>query len=174
MARIADSPIVRFYLGQGTDHRGRRIHDILSWDDAALESVHDYVQWLFPLNEPSAFNAHAPLVVDADRAAFAADPALATMLRRSFERMLGFYGFQLVGETVQRAAAWPERSRGWLNPHNHNYLRLTRIMKSLSLLGQTALARALGDALLEEFGRAPDRIGETTARYWRAAGRESG
>ena len=52
----AESALITFYRGSGTDHAGRRIDEILSWDDAALESVHDYIQWLFPLDEPSRFN----------------------------------------------------------------------------------------------------------------------
>jgi hypothetical protein len=166
----SESAIVRFYEGTGRDHRGRRLDDILALPDEALEHVHDYVQWLFPLDEPSAFNSHAPLVGAADRAAFRDDQALADNLRRSFDRMLGFYGFEWSGGAVRRGKIWPDRSALWLNPYNHNYLRLTRIMKSLALLGQEELARALREALLAEYDRAPERIGPTTRSYWQNAG----
>ena len=163
------SALVCFYRGSDGDHRGRRIDDILSWNDQALESVHDYIQWLFPLDEPSAFNVSAPLVTIADREAFRTDPTLANNLRRSFDRMLAFYGLELVDEQVRRGTNWTERSEVWLHPHNHNYLRLTRILKSLKLLGQPDLAQALGEALLSEYRRSPDRVGATTADYWKAA-----
>jgi Opioid growth factor receptor (OGFr) conserved region len=165
-----ESRLLKFYKGSGPDHSRRRLDEILLWDDQALEQVHDYIQWLFPLDEPSAFNADAPLVTQSDRAAFRADPALAANLRRSLLRMLAFYGFRQTETggtaTIERAETWEVRSRTWLHPHNHNYLRLTRIMKSLVLLGQSILARALGRALLEEYRLAPDLIGPTTAGFW--------
>jgi hypothetical protein len=171
------STVVRFYRGDGRDARGRTLDDILGWDDAALESVHDFVQWLFPLDEPSAFNPDAPLVSEADRAAFRQDPRLEANLRRAFERMLAFYGLELdetgAAPAVRRAGSWDERSPVWLHRGNHNHLRLTRILKSLTILGQPALARALYDRLWEEANRAPDRITPVTLRYWTSASRTS-
>ena len=87
--------------------------------------------------------------------------------------MLAFYGFRLVESsdrmTVERGDTWSARSTIWLRPHNHNFLRQTRIIKSLTLLGQPTLARAFGDALLKEYELAPAVIGATTAGYWRDA-----
>lgn len=174
MAGPPDSAVVRFYRGFGHDHRGRRLDEILGWGDEALEHVHDYIQWLFPLDEASAFNPYAPLVTPTDREAFTIDANLTANVRRSFERMLAFYGFRQVGGKVERGKNWPERSRAWLQPHNHNYLRLTRIMKSLTLLGQPELGRALEEALLEEYDGAPERIGTTTLKFWKAAVSRSG
>jgi hypothetical protein len=167
----SDSAIVRFYRGAGADHRGRFLEDVLRWDDEALEAVHDYIQWLFPVDEPSMFNPHAPLVSAADRDAFRRDSGLAANLGRSFDRMLAFYGFQAqqIGAEldVNRAVSWTHRSAVWLNPGNHNYLRLTRILRSLMLLGQPQLARALYERLREESERAdPGRVSSTTLAYW--------
>lgn len=168
-----ESRLLRFYRGDGLDSEGRRFDEILGWDDRLLEGVHDYIQWLFPLDEPSAFNMDAPLVTPADRHAFASDAALAGNIKRAFLRMLAFYGFRLVessgGASVERADTWPSRSRTWLHPNNHNFLRQTRIVKSLTLVGQPGLARAFGEALLKEHERAPAAIGSTTAGYWKDA-----
>ncbi len=71
MSRLTD-----FYAGRGTDTEGRRLADLLAWDDDDLEQVHDFIQWLFPLPEPSRFNADAPLLTPDDIAAFHADAAL--------------------------------------------------------------------------------------------------
>ena len=46
-------PVVAFYRLEAPDARGRMLHDIWRWDSARLETVHDYIQWLFPLDVPS-------------------------------------------------------------------------------------------------------------------------
>jgi hypothetical protein len=50
------SKLINFYLGNECDHRGRNIIAIWQWNNEQLETVHDYIQWLFPLKEKSAFN----------------------------------------------------------------------------------------------------------------------
>ena len=61
-AMTADARIVGFYSGTAPDHRGRYLHEIQRWSDDQLEKVHDYIQWLFPLPEPSGFNLAAPVL----------------------------------------------------------------------------------------------------------------
>jgi hypothetical protein len=57
---VKPSRVIGFYSGTEPDHRIRYLHEIQEWPDDQLESVHDYIQWLFPLPEPSSFNAAAP------------------------------------------------------------------------------------------------------------------
>jgi hypothetical protein len=177
MALDTASPLIRFYRGDGHDARGRRLEDILEWDDRRLEAVHDYIQWLFPLDEPSRFNRDAPLLTAADRQAFQDDPRLTANLRRAFERMLAFYGlkFERSGAAlrVARGERWAERAPEWLHPGNHNLLRLTRIMKSLMLLGVPELGRALYEGLARE-PELTDGVTRETLGYWRSAVRGSG
>lgn len=163
------SPIVAFYRGEAPDDRGRALAAIQGWDDGALEAVHDYVQWLFPLPERSAFNSAAPLLGPADVAAFRDSAALRGRLLASFRRMLAFYGFAL-DETggalrVVPAPDFARQSRNWLRPGNHNLLRLTRIIRCMTLLGLPEHARALL-ACLEGVGSG---VGAVTLRYWRDA-----
>ncbi len=88
----ACSPLIGFYSGEQPDNRGRQLTGIQSWSDEQLEAVHDYVQWLFPLPERSAFNPGAPLLSAADIEAFHAGAELRGRLLASFRRMLAFYG----------------------------------------------------------------------------------
>jgi hypothetical protein len=173
-----NTPIVQFYDGRGRDQSGRSLAEILQWDDAALERVHDFIQWLFPLDEPSGANWQAPVLTASDIRAFADDAGLRAALRRSLVRMLAFYGLRLhddprqatIRPTVERADNWVERSRVWLTPMNHNHLRLTRMMKCLALLGLPEHARALRDALLREAALAgPAVVSAVTLQYWRAS-----
>jgi hypothetical protein len=167
-SREARSAIVRFYQGEAADDRGRTLDTILSWDDGRLEAVHDYIQWLFPLDEPSRFNPSAPLLTAHDRAAFR-DPDLAANLRRALDRMLAFYGFTLDPSPpprIKRSSRWSERSAVWLHAGNHNLLRLTRIIRSLALLGQTDLSTAMYGALRRE---CEGHVSAVTLEYWKEA-----
>jgi len=59
---VMPSRIIGFYNCTESDHRGRYRREIQEWPDDQLESVHDYIQWLFPLPEPSGFNVAAPVL----------------------------------------------------------------------------------------------------------------
>jgi Opioid growth factor receptor (OGFr) conserved region len=170
------SDLVRFYSGAGPDHRGRYLKDIQQWSDDRLEAVHDYIQWLFPLPEPSAFNAAAPVLTSTSIGQFRAQPELQQKLRASFLRMMDFYGLELhSGEkiVVTRGADFAARSRVWLSAGNHNHLRITRILRSLKLLGLEAEATAFFDCLSEIYQDEQKEpfaaISEETMFYWREA-----
>ena len=162
-------PIVDFYSGKATDTSGRTLTEIHTWDYHRLENVHDYIQWLFPLPEPSQYNPLAP-VLDAEQIAkFHTDADLREQLLASFDKMLGFYGFEHNNMLIIRSNRWEERSRNWLRAGNHNHLRLTRILKSLSLLGLKDHALALLDALNTVYAEKSSAISGTTMGYWKRA-----
>jgi Opioid growth factor receptor (OGFr) conserved region len=75
--------------------------------------------------------------------------------------------------SIIRSNSWEERSRNWLRPGNHNHLRLTRILKSLSILGLKDYAHALFEALNAVFSEESGAITVTTMRYWKRAMFES-
>lgn len=91
------NPIIRFYDHdvQAKDLRGRTQDDILSWSDRKLETCHNYIQMLFPLPESSPFNFEAPVITREVFDAFRSRSELRSCLRRSYERILKFYGFTL-------------------------------------------------------------------------------
>lgn len=168
MSGKASDPIVAFYSG-GRDAAGRTLDEILAWDDERLETVHDYIQWLFPTRQPSAVNPFAPLVTEGTVRAFAADETLRRRLREAMDRMLGFYGLKRQAAHIEiDAARFAVRARTWLHPGNHNHLRLTRIMDSLLSLGLRDDALALKRCLLEDVCTAPGgRVSERTMEFWR-------
>jgi Opioid growth factor receptor (OGFr) conserved region len=164
------SRLVAFYRGEATDTEGRRLEAIWGWDDEYLEIAHDYVQWLFPLTEPSQFNRDAPVLTDAGIAAFHTDSVLRSKLRKSFERMLTFFGLAIAedGRAVDGpnfAARVPDV---WAEP-NHNWLRVTRILRSLTLLGLAPLAQALFSWLEATYGSRKFPISDETFWYWTEA-----
>ena len=154
------SALVDFYTGSGTDSQGRTLAEIHAWDDAKLEAVHDYIQWLFPLPEASAYNPDAPLLTDGDITAFHDRDDLHTALGKSLVRMRVFYGLP----------SGKARQAQWVTPGNHNMLRLSRILRSLHLLGLEHEAHALFrdlEALYKAGAGAV--IGPVTLGYWRRA-----
>lgn len=93
-----ESPlIIRFYDHdiQANDSRGRTLEQILAWGDEKLERSHNYIQMLFPLPEGSPYNWEAPVITREVMEAFRSRVELRDHLRKSFERMLDFYGFAL-------------------------------------------------------------------------------
>ncbi len=68
-------------------------------------------------------------------------------------------------------ARFGARAPNWLTPHNHNHLRLTRIMDSLATLGLAEDARALQRCLVEDIydGVGRGRITRETYKYWVSA-----
>ena len=174
MSMVTD-PIVSFYSG-GVDDRGRTLQSILEWSDDRLESVHDYIQWVFPTTTPSGVNPWAPLVTDVTIAAFKSSP-LRDRLRAALDRMLTFYGLARATDATGHVAIAIDRNRferraaNWLTPGNHNHLRLTRIMQSLWALGLESEAAALQRCLLNDIdeGAGAKRITRETVAYWRTA-----
>jgi hypothetical protein len=148
------SKITDFYKGAGTDNRGRLHSDILKFSDADLERVHDFIQWLFPLREPSKFNPKAPVLTDEDVAEFLASEEMRAKLGTSFDRMMSFYH---IGD----ACPW------WAHPYDHNLLRLTRILSSLRTLGCVGEADFLLGRLEAITAANPGRIPVHTLSFWR-------
>jgi hypothetical protein len=163
--------IVPFYLGAQRDSEGRTIAEIWVWDFEELECAHDYIQWLFPLPERSAFNPDAPLVDNEVIQAFKSDLRLRQNLLRSLTVMLRFYGLQRqendVGKVViTQSEDYPDRQCEWVQPFDHNYLRITRILKCLMLFGLGNEAQAFYECLKQIYRESSDQIGGETFQYW--------
>lgn len=182
---MTDSPpkpneeITGFYSGSKPDAHGRYLREIQSWPDDALEYVHNFIQWLFPLTDPSPVNPRAPVLDRETISAFRSRPDLQQNLRTSFERMLRFYGFQPVPGSparLERSPNFDDRASNWLSAGNHNHLRITRIIKCLRLLGFELEAKAFFDTLAEIYAvekkKPRPAISSTTFRFWVSAARD--
>jgi Opioid growth factor receptor (OGFr) conserved region len=165
--------IVDFY-GGAADDRGRHLEQIWSWPDDEIETVHDFIQWLFPLDTVSRANPNAPLVTASTIQAFQQSDELRGKLEASLERMLAFYGLRHAGDRIEKSDTFPKQRRywlggyGWLGP-NHNHLRITRILRSLALLGLPHHTQALAQCLADLYPFERSHINKTTLRYWMEA-----
>jgi hypothetical protein len=173
MAMANDGDKLTRFFGGRADDDGRTFDEILGWDDARLEMVHDYIQWIFPLPERSGANPWAPVLDAVTIAAIRNDAEMQGRLRAGFQRMLAFYGFDLEGDAVVQGPRFAAASRNWLHAGNHNHLRLTRMLRSLRVLGLEREAAALWEALraLYEGENAAGRrtITSETFAFWKQA-----
>jgi hypothetical protein len=173
--QAADDKLTRFFAG-GRDDLGRTSDEILRWDDERLEMVHDYIQWIFPLPERSGANPSAPVLTQGSISLIRDTPEMQQRLGGGYQRMLKFYGFECEGERVVQSPAFPAVSRNWLKPGNHNHLRLTRMLRSMRLLGLGSEAASLWAALrqLYESERSAGRrsISDETFAFWKRAATE--
>lgn len=164
------SEIEKFYIEGCPNAVGYTLEYILNQSDSWLEQKHDYIQWLFPTDQPSQFNLKAPVVSQksADKLIQKYGDELKDKIIQSFFRMARFYGFRvfyIVGDSVVVEPNDMVEKR-WLTKGNHNFLRLTRIMQSLQLFGLQNHYKALKDCLLSFAAEYPDVIGEKTKKYW--------
>ena len=159
--------LIPFYSGEGMDAEGRTFEDILSFSDSRLESVHNYIQWLFPLSTPSVHNRNAPLLNRELIESMQGSPAIKENILRAFNRMLRFYGLRLESSgSVERADNWEERKRCWVTPHNHNYLRITRILAFMKIMNFHEEVEAFQDQLLTIYTENKHVIGKSTYKFW--------
>lgn len=130
----------RFYMNEiPSKPSGDLIDKIhLEWYDdyKLLERHHGYIQWLFPIRD-TGMNWQAQELQKHEIQKIRKNKKAMKRVLQSYKMMLGFYGMKLVNEedgTVERAHNWRERF-SHLNSSFHNYLRITRILKSLGELG---------------------------------------
>lgn len=172
-------PIVSFYDSDspGVDYKNRRLTDILSYSNNELELSHNYIQVLFPLPEGSPFNPSAPLIDEATFATFRQRPELRNSIHRAFRRMLVFYGFQLLQDSTTDQESMnivpgnnaDRQFRIWVKAFNHNHLRITRIIRSLRVLGLEDEAAAFFHALGKVDETHPGKISSRSLTYWTRA-----
>ena len=118
--------IVGFLEGKTPDHRGRMLSTLWRQSDDDAEHNHDFIQWMFPLDEPSQVVSSAPVLGDFD----------IDEIRES----------QLAIENLDKSVSWflgfLERNDHWITNYDHNHLRITRAIKSLRLLSGDQAADA--------------------------------
>ncbi|CAH1786708.1 unnamed protein product [Owenia fusiformis] len=108
-------------------------------DYKRLEQHHGYIQWLFPIRE-RGMNWEAQELQKFEAEAIKRDPNTHGRVLKAYKMMLHFYGMKLIDETettdgrIERHDNWELRFQN-LNRSTHNYLRITRILKSLGELG---------------------------------------
>ncbi|XP_065399933.1 opioid growth factor receptor-like protein 1 isoform X3 [Macaca fascicularis] len=138
---------------QMENYRGVYIEEVLNkWkgDYEKLEHNHTYIQWLFPLRE-QGLNFYAKELTTYEIEEFKKTKEAIRRFLLAYKMMLEFFGIKLTDKTgnVARAVNWQERFQH-LNESQHNYLRITRILKSLGELGYESFKSPLVKFILHE------------------------
>ncbi|XP_052234360.1 opioid growth factor receptor-like protein 1 isoform X2 [Dreissena polymorpha] len=134
---------------------GSDIEEMLKWhgDYKKLENGHSYIQWLFPIPESSGLNYSAQELFPYEAEEIRNNKETLDRVLRAYKMMLNFYGMDLVDETsgkIRRCEAnWVERFEH-LNRSFHNYLRITRILKSIGELGYDRYQKPLVKFIIAE------------------------
>jgi hypothetical protein len=147
------SNIVQFLSGKGFDHKGRTLNQIRSFPDWRLEREHDFIQWMFPSDIHSNYFDKAPILTDEDIEYIKNSEDVQKNLQLSLERIIQFY----------------EKNDYWITQKNHNFLRLTRILRCLWIAGRVhdyvCLSKVL-DGIYDDYC---EIIGPETFMYWKKA-----
>jgi hypothetical protein len=142
--------IVGFLEGKTPDHKGRILAMLLQQTDHQAETTHDYIQWLFPLDEPSRSVMGAPVLNELD----------IEDIRHS----------ELAQQNLVKSAIWflgfLERNDHWITKYDHNHLRITRVIKSLRLLASDEAADEFRDKMLRLAGDKLNFIDQKAQGFW--------
>ena len=148
------SKILKFYRGEAPNTDGLLFDATVNLTDRQMEIGHQWVQWMFPLPEPSKAHPSSPVMSSDDIAAFVSTPELQVRARRALDR------FQL----------FLANTTAWRRDRDHNHLRITRVIRFLSVIGMAEDAKAFCDWAIQTWENAnPGPLPVQTHRYWTEA-----
>ena len=145
--------IVGFLEGKIPDHRGRLLSMLWKQTDDDAENSHDYIQWMFPLDEPSQAVNGAPVLNDFDIDEIRENQLAIGNLEESASWFLGFL----------------ERNDHWIVNYDHNHLRITRAIKSLRLLTSNSIADRFRDKVIALAGNNLTLVDQEARDFWNRA-----
>ena len=109
----------KFLTHRGKDFKERTLQNIWPYSDKEIERRHDFIQVIFPLNKPSQAVSHGYYLDTQD---------LVNQIKTNKEAVTN----------ILRSSQWffsfLERNMYWNTRHDHNQLRITRIIECLRLL----------------------------------------
>lgn len=155
---------LEFYKCRVSNQDSQSLKDVWNFTEQQYEAEHGFIQWVFPSDEPSMVNSFAPVVDQEFQQEFKANPQLRLRLKRSYIQFLHFIGIDI---TSNGALSISDKGRFYfrVQRRNHNLQRITRVIRSLYLLGLQDYALDL-HAFLMQF---KDQINQVTLDYWNMA-----
>lgn len=129
------------------------LHKVMHADNEWLEMHHDWIQTAFPLYTPSCYHPGSVLLTRELLEAIKDDVWVVEQIHRALARMALYF----------------KSTTHWAEQYNHNLLRITRILLSISYTLGSGKAHWFLRTILrrcEELGFRPET---TTLNYWSCA-----
>jgi len=150
------------------------LEDLRALSNADLETRHDCIQFMFPSTDVSQYNSVAPVVTNEVIECFKGNKNLRDELLLNLHRILEFWDFAITEENdVIKFLLKPEfmgKPSSEVIFRNtskfHNFLRLTRVIKSLHILGLEHYALALKKFAIETL-KDTIKVPLTTVKFWK-------
>lgn len=145
--------ILQFLEGKTENVHGKTISDIWAFNDSQIERDHNFIQWLFPTSTPSVSVPGSPIL--------------------SVEEIEKIRESELAIDNLHKSADWYfdflERNTFWIKPHDHNHLRITRVIQSIRLLSDPDDAAFFREQIIKLIGNKLSIIPAKTQKFWKEA-----
>ena len=110
---------LKFLQNEEPDIYGRLLIDIWKFKNKDIENIHDYIQFIFPLDKPSQSVFH-------------------NMYLKTNQEIYEIRTSKLAKSNIIKSARWfllfLQKNSKWKNKYDHNHLRISRIIQCLRLL----------------------------------------
>ena len=139
-----------FLTHRGKDFKERTLQDIWSYSDIEIERRHDFIQVIFPLNKPSQAVSHGYYLDTQD---------LVNQIKTNKEAVTN------ISKSSQWFFSFLERNMYWNTRHDHNQLRITRVIECLRLLVSDEEADNFYNNVLELI-EDNNQVNSRTLNFW--------
>ena len=139
-----------FLTHRGKDFKDRTLQDIWHYSDEEIERKHDFIQVIFPLNKPSHAVLHGYYLDTQD---------LVDQIKTNEEAVTN------ISKSSQWFLSFLERNRYWNTRHDHNQLRITRVIECLRLLVSDEEANNFYNNVLELIEH-NNQVNTRTLNFW--------
>ena len=140
----------KFLTHRGKDFKDRTLQDIWSYSDKEIERRHDFIQVIFPLNKPSQAVSHGY---------FLNSKELVNQIKTNKEAVTN------ISKSSQWFFSFLERNMYWNTRHDHNQLRITRVIECLRLLVSDEKADNFYNNVLELIMN-NNQVNSRTLTFW--------
>lgn len=147
------SKLTDFLLHDGKNDAGLTFGDVMYLRTADFELKHDFIQWIFPVPEPSRVISSSPVLTQEDF----------FLLRKEY------YPLDKLVVAKERYLRFLEDYDQWMVNNDHNHLRITRAIKCLSLFRGMEYAIKFYDDVFILLAKAEYDISPTSKSFWREA-----
>ncbi len=142
--------ILDFLSGEQQDIHNRYLEDIWKMSDEEIENVHNFIQWIFPLNERSRAVSNSPILTQ--------------------QEIIDIKKSEIAQQYIKKSADWfldfLTRNSYWICQSNHNHLRITRTIKSLRLIHSDEEAESFKKNIMSLIQSNENKINPISLEFW--------